>query len=78
MIKFKFHSDFDPDEIGRQIRKSAIERVEGAISQVVCPIHGQTATCHVVDEHSDNIRFEFSGCCETLIEKCYEAVRFES
>lgn len=48
--------------------QSAQESIKKAVGSARCPTHGQTPKIKVKGRKVDSKSFEFSGCCDQLIE----------
>jgi (p)ppGpp synthase/HD superfamily hydrolase len=62
-----------PDQVANELDKAMMNRtaeyVKNKVSSIRCPDHGQQPKIKVKGKNLENLSFEISGCCQTLIEK---------
>ncbi|MES9941694.1 MAG: hypothetical protein ABW104_09555 [Candidatus Thiodiazotropha sp. 6PLUC2] len=61
-----------PRNIGDALESSMLQSVQDSITKAVgstrCPEHGQKPKINVKGRNLDSLKFEVSGCCDSLIE----------
>jgi len=62
-----------PRNAGNALESAMLQSVQDSISKAIrsarCPQHGQKPKIKVKGRNLDSLKFEVSGCCDSLIEQ---------
>lgn len=62
-----------PRNVGNTLESAMLQTVQDSIAKAVrsarCPEHGQKPRISVKGRNLDSLKFEVSGCCDSLIEE---------
>jgi len=62
-----------PRNVGDALESAMLQSIQDSISKTVgsvrCPEHGQKPKIKVKGRNLDSLKFEVSGCCDSLIEE---------
>ncbi len=62
-----------PRNVGDTLESAMLQSIQDSISKAVgsarCPEHGQKPIIKVKGRNLDSLKFEVSGCCDSLIEE---------
>ncbi len=66
---FKVDFKFNAKDLEKAIMQAAAEEITKRVRNVRCPEHGEYARIVASGRSSKDMKFDVSGCCESLIKE---------